>query len=176
MRILIFLMIMFSFSSMNAQESIYEIKIKNIDGNYIDFNSFRGKKLLFVNVASECGFTSQYTALEQLQRKYKDELIVIGVPCNQFGGQEPGSTEQIKNFCRNEYNVSFLLTEKVKVKGKDAHPLYKWLTDRSKNGKSGSSVKWNFQKYLVDEKGDLIDYFLSTTRPLSPKIIKLIEQ
>ena len=166
----------FFFSSMNAQESIYDIKIKDIDGDYIDFDSFIGKKLLFVNVASKCGFTSQYTGLEQLQQSYKDVLIVIGVPCNQFGGQEPGNTEQIKSFCKKEYNISFLLTEKVEVKGKYAHPLYKWLTDKSKNGKSGSSVKWNFQKYLVDEKGNLLDYFLSTTPPLSPKIIRLIEQ
>ena len=110
-----------------AQESIYDIEIYSISGDKIDLSKFEGKKILFVNVASKCGFTSQYSELEQLYQKYKDKLMVIGVPCNQFGSQEPGNSEEIIQFCKENYGVSFLLTEKIKVKGEGIHPLYKWL-------------------------------------------------
>lgn len=153
--------------------SIYNesIKIKNLEGDDIKLESFKGKKILFVNVASECGFTPQYKGLQELHSKYKDKLIVIGVPCNQFGGQEPGTAEEIKSFCQKNYGVEFLITEKIEVKGSNQHPLYQWLTSIEKNGIKKSTVKWNFQKYLVDEDGKLIDVFYSTTKPLSDKII-----
>ena len=128
--------------------------------------------MLFVNVASECGFTKQYKDLQKLSDAYPDGLAVIGVPCNQFGQQEPGDSEQIKSFCELNFGVTFLLTEKIDVKGSNQHPLYKWLTSKDLNKKKSSSVKWNFQKYLVDENGKLIDYYYSITKPLSSKITK----
>ena len=150
--------------------SIYDIKINTIDGRAINFSDYKGKKLLFVNVASECGFTEQYEDLQKLYDTYKDDLMIIGVPCNQFGGQEPGDAQTIKAFCQRNYGVTFLMTEKVDVKGTDQHPLYAWLTKKSLNGNQDTTVKWNFQKYLVDEKGFYVDYYLSTTKPLSSKI------
>ena len=144
----------------NAQESIYDVQINSIRGNKIDLSDFKGKKILFVNVASDCGFTKQYTGLEELHQLYKDKLVVIGVPCNQFGAQEPGNDEEIIKFCKENYGVSFLLTEKVEVKGERIYPLYKWLCTKEINGKSNSTVKWNFQKYLVDEKGGGCKLFL----------------
>ena len=167
-------MIFCSFSAI-SQESIYKIQINDIKGNLIDLNKFKGKYLLLVNVASKCGFTKQYQSLEKLYQKYKDNLIVIGLPCNQFGGQEPGSEEEIHQFCSNEYNISFLLTEKISVKGKDQHDLYSWLTDVKLNGVSNSSVKWNFQKYIISPKGELINYFYSITDPMSPKITSIFQ-
>ena len=158
-----------------AQESIYDIEIYSISGEKIDLSKFQGKKILFVNVASKCGFTNQYTELEQLYQNYKDKLMIIGVPCNQFGSQEPGNSEEIIQFCKENYGVSFLLTEKIKVKGEGIHSLYKWLCTKEINGKSNSTVKWNFQKYLVDEKGEFINYFYSTTKPMSSKIVNLIK-
>ena len=150
--------------------SIYSHSIKDIDGNEIDLNNFKGKKILFVNVASKCGFTPQYEALQKLHQTYQDQLIIIGLPCNQFGGQEPGTGEEIKAFCQKNYGVEFLITEKIDVKGKNQHPIYQWLTSKSINGKMDSSVKWNFTKYLVSEKGELIDHFSSSVKPLSEEI------
>ena len=153
-----------------SAQSIYNIKINNIDGVSIDFNEFKGKYILLVNVASRCGFTKQYSELEKLFQTYKNDLVVIGLPCNQFGGQEPGSEEEIKNFCAKNFGVNFILTEKINVKGPEIHPIYSWLTDKKMNNISSSSVKWNFQKYLVNRKGELINYFYSTTSPMSEKI------
>lgn len=153
-------------------DSIYDIKINSLQGENIDLSSFTGKNILFVNVASKCGFTPQYKDLQELHEQFKDKLQVIGVPCNQFGGQEPGSSDTIESFCEVNYGVTFLMTEKIDVKGQTQHPLYKWLTQKINNGKIDSSVKWNFQKYLVDTNGNLIDYYLSTTSPLSSKITK----
>lgn len=161
-------------STAMAQTSLYDIKINDLMGNPIDLSSFKGKKILFVNVASECGFTPQYEDLQKLSDTYKDKLVVIGVPCNQFGGQEPGNAAQIQSFCKINYGVTFLITEKINVKGNDQHPLYQWLTQKEKNNKISSSVKWNFQKYIVDEKGNLIDYFYSMTKPFSSKITNLL--
>ena len=155
--------------------SIYNIKINNIDGSPIDLNTYRGKFILFVNVASECGFTGQYEDLQKLYDTYQDKLMVIGVPCNQFGGQEPGSAETIQTFCKKNYGVTFLITEKVDVKGKNQHPLYKWLTNKDLNGVENTSVKWNFHKYLVDGNGQFLDYFYSITKPLSSKITRQIK-
>ena len=160
------------FSQHTSSESIYDIKIKNLAGEPIKLDNYKGKYILFVNVASECGFTSQYDDLQKLYETYKDKLIVIGVPCNQFGKQEPGSAKEIQSFCKANYGISFLMTEKVNVKGKNKHPLYQWLTDETKNGKISTSVKWNFQKYLIGRNGDFIDYYYSITKPLNAKIIK----
>jgi glutathione peroxidase len=153
-----------------ASASIYDIEIKSLQNQPIDLSEFKGKKMLFVNVASKCGFTPQYKELQQLQDKYKNNLVVIGVPCNQFGKQEPGKANEIQEFCEVNYGVSFLITEKVDAKGAQQHPLYEWLTKKPLNGKQNSTVKWNFQKYLVDEDGEFLDFFYSITKPMSSKI------
>jgi len=156
-------------------KSIYDIKINSLQGKPINLKDFEGKHILFVNVASKCGFTPQYKGLEELHQNYKDKLVVIGIPCNQFGSQEPGSSEEIQEFCEVNYGVSFLITEKIDVKGQNQHPLYSWLTNKDFNSKKSSSVKWNFQKYLVDNNGKLIDYYFSITKPTSSKITKHIK-
>ncbi len=176
MRNLISLLMILLSSSTVAQESIYDIKLNDINNNPVDLGQFKGKYLLIVNVASECGFTPQYEELEEMQRNYKEDLVVLGLPCNQFGGQEPGSSREIQEFCSSNYGISFLLTEKIKVKGEGQHKLYCWLTDKTLNGRSNSSVRWNFQKYLVSPKGELLDYFYSMTNPMSPKITSILEQ
>ncbi len=160
---------------MSAPKSIYDIKIDSLQGKSINLSSYQGKKILFVNVASKCGFTPQYKDLQKLYDEYQGQLVLIGVPCNQFGKQEPGNSDEIEEFCQVNYGVSFLITEKVDVKGDKQHPLYTWLTSKSENGRKNSSVKWNFQKYLVDENGELIDYYFSTTSPMSSKIKKHLQ-
>lgn len=157
---------------MTSTNSIHPIKIDSLQGSPINFSDYKGKKILFVNVASKCGFTPQYKELQKLYDEYQDKLIVIGVPCNQFGKQEPGSHEEIQQFCEMNYGVTFPITEKIDVKGPNQHPLYYWLTKRIENGKKNSTVKWNFQKYLVNENGELIDYYFSITKPMSKKILK----
>ena len=161
--------------SVNNLDSIYDIKINNITGEPIELSDFKDKYLLFVNVASKCGFTDQYKDLQELHEKYKENLVVVGLPCNQFGNQEPGNEEEISQFCQINYGVTFLLTEKIEVKGNTQHPIYKWLTDKNLNGVKSSTVRWNFQKYLLDPSGNLIDYWYSTTNPLSKKIIQHIQ-
>ncbi len=156
--------------------SIYTIPINRIDGNPIDLSICQGKKILFVNVASKCGFTKQYKDLQALYDRYQDRLMVIGVPCNQFGKQESGTITEIQSFCERNYGVTFLITEKINVKGASQHPLYTWLTKKEYNGKKNSNVQWNFQKYLVDETGKLIDYYFSMTNPMSSKITKHLEE
>ena len=158
-----------------ANTAIYDIAINALDGNPIDFSSFKGKNILFVNVASECGFTNQYSDLQKLSDTYPEDLVVIGSPCNQFGNQEPGEASQIQTFCERNFGVTFLLTEKINVKGNKQHPLYHWLTNKDLNGTKNSGVKWNFQKYLVNKEGKLIDYYFSITKPMSSKITKYFE-
>ena len=161
-------------SSKTTPMPIYDITINDIEGKEINLNDFKGKYVLFVNVASNCGFTRQYKDLQTLHDKFKDQLVVVGIPCNQFGGQEPGDEEEISIFCSEKYNVTFPMTEKIAVRGSDQHPLYKWLTSKDLNGRKNSSVKWNFQKYLVDKDGNLIDYWYSLTNPTSSKITNYI--
>ena len=158
-----------------APTSIYDITINGLNEKPLRLSEFKGKHILFVNVASKCGFTPQYKGLQELSDLYKEQLVVIGVPCNQFGGQEPGTLVEIQSFCEVNYGVTFLLTEKVDVKGDNQHPLYAWLTTKEINGAKSSSVKWNFQKYLINEKGEFIDYFYSMTKPMSSKITKYFE-
>ena len=158
-----------------SSQSIYNIEINSLQGKPINLSEYRGKKILFVNVASKCGFTPQYRALQELHEAYKDKLVVIGVPCHQFGRQEPGNSEEIQEFCQVNYGVSFLITEKIDVKGTDQHPLYEWLTKKAVNGKQNSSVKWNFQKYLVDEDGEFLDFFYSITKPFNARITKYLK-
>ena len=157
---------------METNSSLYNIEINSISEEKINLADYKGKKILFVNVASECGFTPQYEGLQELYELYKDKLMVIGVPSNQFGRQEPGTATEIQSFCKINFGVTFLITEKVDVKGDKQHPLYAWLTQKEQNGVKNSSVKWNFQKYLVDENGKLIDYYFSLTKPMSRKITK----
>lgn len=152
-------------------KNLYDIELKTLRGDIFDWNSCKGKKVLIVNTASECGFTKQYKELQSLYDLYKDTLEIIGVPCNQFGKQEPGNSEEIQEFCELNFGVTFPLTEKLQVKGDDKHPLYVWLTSKRYNGVKSSSVKWNFQKYLLDERGHLIDFYYSITKPMSKKII-----
>lgn len=163
-------------SNISNSSSLYtqNIKINTIEGEKLDISTFQGKKVLFVNTASKCGYTPQYKELQSLSEKYKHKLIVVGFPCNQFGGQEPGSQKEIVQFCQKNYGVTFQLTEKIKVKGSEQHPIYQWLTQKQLNGLKDSKVNWNFQKYLLDEKGQLIEVFGSSTQPLSKKITDLL--
>ena len=150
--------------------SIHQFKVKSIDGKTIDFADFKGKKLMVVNVASECGFTNQYAQLQELHEKYGDKIEIVGFPSNDFGGQEPKSEAEILDFCRKDYNVTFPLTEKVKIKGRNKHEVYEWLTKSSQNGKMDNKVGWNFQKYLINEDGEL-DAMLS---PANPPICEVV--
>jgi len=155
--------------------NIYDIEIKSLQNKPIQLSEFKDKYILFVNVASKCGFTPQYKDLEKLHQEYNDKLVVVGVPCNQFGKQEPGNSDEIQEFCQVNYGVSFLITEKVDVKGPNQHPLYSWLTSKKLNNKKSSSVKWNFQKYFISPEGEFIDYFFSITKPTSSKITKYLK-
>lgn len=157
-----------------TSEIIYDLNINSLQGNPIALIDFKGKHLLVVNVASKCGFTSQYKQLQRLHEQYKDSLVIIGVPCNQFGRQEPGDAFEIQEYCQVNYGVSFLITEKIMVSGKNQHPLYAWLTNKKLNGYKNSTVRWNFQKYLINPEGNIINYFYSNTSPLSKKITKYL--
>lgn len=160
----------------NPPKSIHEFQIQALDSDeIIDFSDYKGKKILVVNVASKCGFTYQYEDLEKLYQQYKDQLVIVGFPCNQFLGQEPGSEEKIAQFCSTQYGVSFPMTTKVNVKGKDAHPIYKWLTKKELNGKDNYKISWNFNKFLLDENGQILDYFGSRTKPLDESITKYFQ-
>ncbi len=159
---------------MQPKTPIYTIAINNLNGDPINLADYKGKKILFVNVASECGFTPQYKDLQELHKTYGEKLVVIGLPCNQFGEQEPGNASEIQDFCSKNYGVEFLITEKIDVKGANQHPLYAWLTNKDLNGSKSSTVKWNFQKYLVDEQGNFIDFYYSITNPLATEITSKI--
>lgn len=158
----------------SAQSSFYDFKITTIDGKTFDFNSLRGKKVMIVNVASKCGNTPQYSDLEKLSKMYDNKkFVILGFPSNSFF-QEPGTEQDIKNFCSTKYNVTFPIMSKVSVKGDDMHPLYKWLTQKSKNGIMDSYVKWNFQKYLIDENGILSKVIDPKVNPMDKEVINWI--
>ena len=172
----IFLVYAFMSRKGKPTSSIHQFKTKTLEGLDFDMASLKGKKVLIVNTASKCGFTPQYKELENLYQKYKDKnFVIIGFPCNQFGGQEPGTSSEIHDFCTKNYGVTFLMMEKVNVKGDSICDIYKWLTNKSQNGVMSSSVKWNFQKYMIDENGFLVDYVLSFKSPLNSKITNWIE-
>lgn len=147
------------------KQTIYQFKVTDLYGNEFDFASLKGKKILIVNTASECGLTPQYKDLEAIYGKYKDKnFVIVGFPANNFGAQEPGSNEQIATFCQKNYGVTFPMMGKISVKGNDKHELYKFLTEKSKNGLQDSEVEWNFQKYLINEQGELV-------KVLSPRVL-----
>lgn len=158
-----------------AQTSIYDLSFDDISGNKVNLSDFKGKKIMFVNTASECGFTGQYAELQELHEKYGDKLVLIGFPCDQFGGQEPGSESEIQSFCKKNYGVTFLMASKIDVKGANQHPVYQWLTSKDQNGVDNSTVMWNFEKFIVDENGNLVDHFKSPVTPMSDKIISIID-
>ena len=158
------------------QLNFYTFRMKSLDGDLIDFSKYKGKKVLIVNTASKCGFTPQYEALQELHMKYGDKVAVLGFPCNQFGGQEPGTSDEIQSFCKKNYGVTFQLFEKVDVKGENQDPLFKWLSTKSQNGWNDKAPSWNFCKYLINEKGELVDFYGSTTSPTGGKIIDAIQK
>ena len=153
-------------------KSLYDFKVESLDGKEINFADFKGKKILIVNTASQCGFTPQYADLEKVAEQYKDKLVVVGFPANNFGGQEPGSNAEIGAFCEKNYGVTFPMAAKVSVKGDDIAPIFKFLTDKDLNGVKNTSILWNFTKFLVDENGKLIDTYISTTKPSSESVTK----
>ena len=162
--------------SMSAQENFYSFKVKTLEGEPFDMASLKGKKVLVVNTASKCGFTPQYETLQAVYEKYGgDNFTIIGFPANNFMKQEPGDNKEIREFCTENYGVTFPMMEKISVKGDDMHPLYQWLTQKSKNGVMDSKVGWNFQKYLIDENGTLVEMFSSKTSPDDKEIISWIE-
>ena len=174
MKTLLSILLMATLLTTNAQ-SIHSFTVKSIDGKNLHLSSFKGKKILIVNTASKCGYTPQYEGLEKVYEQYKDKLVILGFPCNQFGGQEPGSNEEIVAFCKKNYGVSFPLADKIDVKGDNIAPIYQWLTMKSKNGILDASIGWNFNKFLIDENGKMMAYFPSSVKPDSEDILKYLK-
>ena len=180
MKYLLVFLIIFLIGCMNSYNygdnlSFYDIRVKTIDGDYFDLSTFRGKKLLVVNVASKCGLTSQYKQLEELYKEYKNQNFeVLAFHSSDFANQEYSDSQKILSFCKKNYGVTFPILEKVSVRGKSKHFIYQWLTEKNKNGKKNVSVLWNFQKFTIDENGQWVDYFSPTTSPKSKKIVKWI--
>lgn len=153
------------------ESALYTFKVPSLNGGFIDFSKFKGKKILIVNTASECGYTPQYKELQELSEKYKGKLVVVGFPANNFGKQEPGSAQEIKAFCEKNYGVTFPMADKVSVKGDDMAPIYQWLTSKERNGVLDATIGWNFNKFLIDEQGNLVAHFPSKVTPLSQEIV-----
>jgi len=159
-----------------SQKTLYDFNVKSIDGNDFDLSQLKGKKVLIVNTASKCGNTPQYAELQKLYDIYKDKgFTIIGFPANNFFSQEPGTNEEIATFCKINYGVTFPMMEKISVKGKDIHPLYAWLTQKSQNGKLDAEVSWNFQKFMIDENGHVVGYVKPSTKPMSEEILNWIK-
>ncbi|PIB36055.1 hypothetical protein BFP72_11950 [Reichenbachiella sp. 5M10] len=164
------------FAATGMESAFYSFKVNALDSDQvIDFASFKGKKVLVVNVASKCGYTPQYKDLQALAEKYSETLVVLGMPCDQFAGQELDLESSIKQFCTDKFNVTFPMTTVIEVKGDDQHPVYAWLTQKSENGQGDYKVSWNFNKFLVDEKGQLVAYFPSGVKPLSSEITQYLD-
>ena len=161
-------------SSLIATSSIYDFKVEGLEGGSIDLSQYKGKKIMIVNTASKCGNTPQYAELEQLYEKYKDKLVIIGFPANNFGQQEPGTNTEIKEFCTKNYGVSFPMAAKVSVKGDDIAPIFKYLTDEAKKLGFEDPIKWNFTKFLLDENGKLITVIHNKTKPMSEDVLKYL--
>ncbi len=171
-KLLVLFFMMAVSASLTAQtKSIYDFKVKTLEGKEFDFSSLKGKKIMIVNTASLCGFTPQYKDLEALYNDYQGELVIVGFPANNFNSQEPGTNQDIRKFCTDNYSVTFPMMEKISVKGDDMAPIYKWLTEKKENGVMDSEVQWNFQKYLIDESGKLVDVIYSKEKPNSDKIL-----
>jgi glutathione peroxidase len=159
-----------------SQKSFYDFKATTIDGQPFDLSTLKGKKVLVVNVASKCGNTPQYAQLEELYKKYSaGNFVIIGFPANNFMGQEPGTNAEIKEFCTSKYNVTFPMMAKISVKGKEIDPLYSWLTSKDQNGVVDAPVKWNFQKFMINEQGQVVDFAAPGDKPFDEKIIHWIE-
>ncbi len=168
-------LIMLSSFTLAGDPTIHSFKVKSIEGGIIDFSKFKGKKILVVNTASKCGYTPQYEALEKVYETYKDKLVIVGFPANNFGGQEPGADEEIQEFCKARFGVKFPLASKISVKGDDTAPIYKWLTSKAENGVLDATIGWNFNKFLLDENGKMIAYFPSKVTPDSEEILKYLK-
>lgn len=158
---------------MTAQTSLHDFKVTALDGSEIDFSAFKGRKVLIVNTASECGYTPQYAELQELHAAQGEKLAIVGFPANNFGGQEPGDNAQIKDFCQKNYGVSFVMASKVSVKGSDQHPLFKWMTSLDNPDFTGD-IRWNFEKFLFDENGVLVHRYRSVVSPTDKKITGLL--
>jgi glutathione peroxidase len=171
---LLLLLIIVSLTGFSQSSGFYDFKVRTLEGGNFDFSSLKGKKVMIVNTASKCGNTPQYKELEELYEKYNDNFVIIGFPANNFGSQEPGTAAEIRKFCTENYGVTFPLMEKISVKGDDMAPIYRWLTSKEKNGVIDSEVKWNFQKYLIDENGNLVDVINPKDKPNSDKILEWI--
>jgi len=167
-------MMIFSVAGFSQTKSFYDFKVKSLDGTDFDLSSLKGKKIIVVNTASKCGNTPQYKDLEEVYEKYQDVVTIIGFPANNFMHQEPGSAEEIRKFCTENYGVTFPMMQKISVKGDDIDPLYKWLTSKKENGVMDSEVKWNFQKYLIDENGRLVDVIDPKEKVTEDKILSWI--
>ena len=173
---LLLLAFLFKTTQADVPVSIYDYKVTALDGTLINMADFKGKKILIVNTASKCKFTPQYEALEKLYLAHKDKLVIVGFPSNNFFFQEPAKNEQIAEFCTKNYGVTFPMAAKISVKGKNIAPIYTWLTQKKYNHFEDTHVKWNFQKYLIDEQGKLIAVFYSNTPPDSPEVLAAIEK
>jgi glutathione peroxidase len=172
----IFLLAFLIVSGVTFSQTIYDYKVENINGKSFDLSTLKGKKVMIVNTASKCGLTPQYEQLEELYKKYKDQnFVIVGFPANNFMKQEPGTNDEIESFCQKNYGVTFPMMSKISVKGNDMDPLYKFLTTKSLNKLEDNEVKWNFQKYLIDEKGNLVRVINPSTSPTDKDIIKWIE-
>ena len=167
---MLFLMSAFSLAGLAQSPNFYSFKVKTLEGADFDFSTLKGKKVMIVNTASKCGNTPQYKDLEEVYLKNEGNLVIIGFPANNFANQEPGSASDIRKFCTDNYSVTFPMMEKISVKGDDMAPIYKWLTSKSLNGVMDSEVKWNFQKYLIDENGKLVDVVDPKVNPTSDRI------
>lgn len=170
-------MMLCAFAMMAGAQSLYDFKVQDIDGKTFDMASLKGKKVLIVNVASKCGFTPQYKDLEALYEKYKDRnFVIVGFPANNFMKQEPGTDAEIKQFCTLNYGVNFPMMSKIDVTGKKKAPIYKWLTEKKVNGKMNAEVQWNFQKFMVNEKGELVGFVPPKDKPFCDTIVNWIEE
>lgn len=154
-----------------SKVSFYTLQAKTIEEQPFDLKSLIGKHVLIVNVASYCGYTNQYTDLEALYRQYQDRLVILAFPCDDFGGQEPGTNDEIKHFCESKFDITFTLMDKVSIKGDNMSPVYKWLTTPEQNGWNSAKPAWNFAKYLIDEKGELVGFYPSNVKPTSEEIV-----
>lgn len=174
MKVIFNLICLFMSAGIMSQTSIHEFKFKTIDGVERSFEEFKGKKILVVNTASECGFTPQYQELQELHEGYGEDIIIIGFPANNFGGQEPGENKEIAAFCQKNYGVTFVMAEKLSVRGEDIDPLFKWLNEQENESFTGD-IEWNFEKFMIDETGKVVARFRSGVKPMSKEIIGFIK-